>query len=57
MYHNKEYMKTYVNWEIFNIITGEKVYEIDNLYESQASKDLKKNRLMNDMNIEADPTD
>lgn len=50
-------MKTYVNWEIFNIITGEKVYEIDNLYESQASKDLKKNRLMNDMNIEADPTD
>lgn len=35
MYHKTEYLKKYTHWEIFNIVTGEKVYEIDNLYESE----------------------
>jgi hypothetical protein len=34
-------------------MTGEKVYEIDNLYESEESKQSKNNQLMEDMNIDA----
>lgn len=34
-------------------MTGDKVYEIDNLYESEESKQSKNNQLMEDMNIDA----
>ena len=51
-YKEKKYTKTYVNWEIFDILTGDKIYEIDNLYESKESKNAKSDNLLADMNIE-----